>query len=542
MKKIFNSIVIVVLALALTGCDSYFDTDPADIINSDDYIGAQSEMYSGYLGIISAMQDLGGQNVILNDLRADFMEPTVNAPQEFWDIYYYRNSTTNNWADPVNYYAVIVACNDYIFKMFEYKEGLGENMDAATETNFNALISSAIRTKAWVYLQLAKTYGEAYYFDDPVAELKDLNDTEIFTKLTTVESIVEKCLSMIDNGINGIDGSLSMNWGTWLDPENPTDGAYVAWNYITPDWLCLRSELLLLQNTGYDWVREHILAELASVFNVDGYKYRLNAGWSSNYYRIFAEGQFYSRSSISSIIYDYANNQTNELITFFGKRYPAEYLLRPTTYAFNKYNPTDNRLLPCNFLKQDGDTVIGKYHSSYRWRQPYQSDASIPLYRAHDLHFMLAEAENHLGHWDQARTIVNNGVYGRFPTRTVDTSLDGWDERYQLFINGASAAYPNIGIVGIVGGTQRDFPVPTAEAYELTEEERIKEYDLMMLDEMLLEYPAEGRATGMMLRMARRYNDMSIIADRVVPKYPVTMQEAVRSKIESGEFFVNWEY
>lgn len=64
----------------------------------------------------------------------------------------------------------------------------------------------------------------------------------------------------------------------------------------------------------------------------------------------------------------------------------------------------------------------------------------------------------------------------------------------------------------------------------------------MMLDEMLLEFPGEGRATGMMLRMARRYNDMAIVADRVVPKYPAAMQETVRSRIMNGDFFVDWSY
>ena len=543
MKKIFSNIIIVLMAFSFAGCDSYFDTNPSDIINSDDYIGAQSEMYSGYLGIISKMQAMGDQNVFLNDLRADFMEPTANAPQDFWEIYNYSSSASNTYADPVKFYALIIACNDYLQKMFEYKDQLGDAMDKSTETNFEALVSGAIRIKAWTYLQLGKTYGEAYYFDDPVTDLKDLSDASVFTKLSGLSTIVDKCLDLIDNGVNGIDGTLNMEWGTWLDPENPTDAAYVAWNYITPDWLCLRCELLLIKGIDFAWIRENILQLLSETFLTDSYKYRLNAGFTSNYYRLFAEGQYYSRETISSIVYDYANGQTNNMITFFGKRSPAEYLLRPTTYAVNKYGVDDSRgLNHCNAIVQDGDTVIAKYHSNYRWRQPYQSDASIPLYRAHDLHFMLAEAENHLGHWDQARTLINNGVAGRFPSLIVDTSLDGWDSRYQEFISGNSASYPNIGICGSVNAIQPVFPTPDDEDYSLTEEERIKEYDLIMLDQMLLEYAAEGRSLGMMIRMAQRYGDMSVIADRVVPKYPAYMQEDIRSKIMSGDYFVTWDY
>lgn len=539
MKKIFKNIVVVLMLFSLAGCEDYFETDPSDIINSEDYITAQSEMYSGYLGIITKLQTIGDQLIFMSDIRADFMEPTYNAPQDLWELYYYNYSQTNEYADPVDIYAVISACNDYLQKMFAYREEVGDAMDNSTETNFNALISGTLRIKAWTYFQLAKNYGEAIYFDDPVTELKDVTDNETFTHLTSVEAIVDKCLELIDVGVNGIDGTLEMNWGDWLDPENPDDGQYYHWRYITPDWLCLRCELLITKNEGYAWIKDQILNLLVETFNEDPYVYSLNAGWTSNYYRIFAEGTYYRRSAITSIIYDYSNNQTNDLITYFGKRYPAQYLIRPTTYAMSKYGENDRRGQYTNFLYQDGDTVIGKYHSNYRWRQPYQSDASIPLYRGHDLHFWLAETENHLGNWDPAATLLNQGVAERWPAG-VDTSEPQWDARYQDFL--LHKSYNNIGITGSVNGEFHELPDPTADDYEMTEAERIKAYDLALLDAMLLEYPAEGRVMGMLYRMANRYNDMSIIADRIVPKYPESMQEIVREKIMSGEFFIDWDH
>jgi len=546
MKKIFKNIFLVLMVISFAGCDSYFNTDPSDIINTEDYIGAQSEMYSGYLGIISKMQKMGDQMIFMSDIRMDYMEPTYDAPEDLWQLYYYNNSSTNSYADPVDFYAVIIACNDYLNQMFEYKSELGEAMDQSTETNFNALISSTLRIKAWTYFKLAKLYGKAIYFDDPVTELKDLTGNSAFTELN-FDQIVSKCLDLIDTGVNGIDGTLDMSWGTWLDPENPTDGAYVGWNYITPDYLCLRCELLLNTDApDYTWIKDHILDRLEEAFSIDYYRFSLNAGWSGNYYRIFAEGSYYSRSSISSIIYDYTNNQTNDLITFFGKRYPAKYLLRPSTYSFNKYADDDRRCIPCNFLLQNGDTVIGKYHSSYRWREAYQSDASIPLYRGHDLHFWLAEAENHLGHWDPCKTLLNEGLSNRFTELSAFTNNadpEQWDPQYSIFYTYAGNSYKNLGIAGVVSGTQHELPTPEDEDYNnMTEDERIKEYDLALLDEMLLEFPAEGRVMGMAYRMARRYNDMSIIADRVVPKYPADRQDEIRAKIMNGDFFIKWDF
>ena len=190
---------------------------------------------------------------------------------------------------------------------------------------------------------------------------------------------------------------------------------------------------------------------------------------------------------------------------------PCRILLKPTSFAMSKFDEDDNRGYGIYFMAQSGsDTVMTKYHYNYSWRRPYQSDVSIPLYRGHDLHFMLAEAENHLGNWDQAASILNEGVAGRFPTRVVDTSLPGWDSRYQSWI-GTNTWYPNIGICGCGGASFYELPAPTDEGYVLTEEERVKIYDLALLDEMLKEYAAEGRAYGMMIRMAERYNDWSIV-------------------------------
>jgi hypothetical protein len=67
-----------------------------------------------------------------------------------------------------------------------------------------------------------------------------------------------------------------------------------------------------------------------------------------------------------------------------------------------------------------------------------------------------------------------------------------------------------------------------------------KENDLTILDEMMLEFPCEGRIYPAMIRIAKRYNDYSIIADRVAPKY--SDPDVVREKIMDGGYFVKWKF
>ncbi|MCC8174763.1 MAG: hypothetical protein LIO65_10525 [Odoribacter sp.] len=538
MKNILFNTFFAFCIFTLISCDDFFITNPDDILNSDDYIGADSEIYTGFLGILSKMQDIGDHSIYLTGLRAHFLEPTSNAPQELWDIYNYADLQGNSHADPIGYYALIIACNDYIHKMFEYKAS--HALDETTETHFTALISSAIRIKVWTYLKLGQIYGKVLYFDDPLTELADLKNSAVFSELNGMEQIANKCLDLLDNGVNEINGTHVMNWTNWINPDNENQEEIVFWNYVVPDWLLLRSELLLWLGKDYVWVKENILTYLADLFTKETEIMRLSAIFTSNVRSFFSEGQYYRRVTVSAIVYSYNNRQTNNLFPYFAIRYPNEYYIRPTSYGTSLYTSSDDARIDVWFRNQDGDTTMAKYHYDFTRREPYQSDASVTLYRAHDYHFFLAEAENMLGHWDQCKTLLNNGVGGRFTTNIVDTTLAGWDIRYQNFIDNSSSR-PNLGICGFQNATQHDLPTPDDADYDLTEEERIYIYDMALLDEMVREYPGEGRLYGMLIRMAKKYNDYSIVADRIVPKYPESMQAEIRQKIMNGGYFVEWD-
>jgi hypothetical protein len=63
--------------------------------------------------------------------------------------------------------------------------------------------------------------------------------------------------------------------------------------------------------------------------------------------------------------------------------------------------------------------------------------------------------------------------------------------------------------------------------------------DKAILDEMLLEFPCEGKIYPAMIRIAKRWGDYSIIADRVCPKYGAD-STAIRTKIMNGGYYVPW--
>jgi hypothetical protein len=562
MKRFFIYSMLLCL-LSCTACTDFFDTDPDDITNAEDYISKNDEMYKGFLGILTRMQEAGDHAIFLTDTRGDFLEVTGNAPVELQDIYNYRDTKGNSYADPLRYYAVVIACNDFIDKMRQYRERIGESMDEKTETNFNGMISSTLRIKVWAYYTIGRIYGEAIWFDDPLEEYINLNDTATFTQLTNMKSIVSNCINLLDNGISIyndelIPANLEMDWVAWLDAESQNVEKYRYWNYLTPNWLLLRCELLSWRGEGGDWqwIRDEILSYLYGVqtietvvgdyLNPSGYLYACNIPLTGNYQNIFYTEQMgYKFQFICGIMYDYENDQFNRLVDYFCPAYPGKYYLRPSNYAIGKYIQEDVRGLTQKLCMNviNGDTCFTKnyYHrGAYLRTRIFEIMPTIILQRGHDYHFLLAEAENHLGNWEQAACILNQGVTNTY-TYASYLPVD-WSTYYSSWF-GDNGGYGDVGIVGCVRGANHDLPNPTDAGYNMDEADRIRLYDLALADEYLLEYTGEGKSYSYLIKMAERYPayGASIVADRVVPKYPSEKQAEVRAIIEANGYWVDWD-
>lgn len=557
MKQILYTLLLL-CTLSLYACKDFFDTNPEDITNSNEYILKDDEMYKGFLGILTKMQKAGDQAIFLTDTRCNFLETTGNAPVELQDICNYKETNGNSYADPLCYYAVIIACNDYIHKMGLYREKMGTSMDEKAIVNFRALVSSTLRIKVWAYYTIGRIYGKAVWFDDPLEDLKNLNDSATFTNLNSMTEIVSQCLQLLDNGItlntDKISARLVMDWVAWIDPESQNQAKYRYWNYLTPEWLLLRCELLSWRGEQADWqcIRDSILdflyvkhtAVADQFIQYPGYMYGCNIPLTGNYYNIFYTEQMgYQYQFISGIMYDYLNDQTNRLVEYYCPSYPGKYYLRPSTFAINKYREEDVRSLTQKLCMDiiDGDTCFTKnyYHrGTFLKTKIFEIVPTIILQRGHDYHFLLSEAENHLGNWDQAECILNEGVTNRY---TYASYLPAsWSRKYSTWF-GDNGGYGDVGIVGCVRGADHPLPKPTDPGYNLTEAERIRLYDLALADEYLLEYTGEGKSYSYLIKMAERYKDASIVADRVVPKYPAALQSEIEAKINSGGYWVNWD-
>ncbi|MDR2130644.1 MAG: RagB/SusD family nutrient uptake outer membrane protein [Odoribacteraceae bacterium] len=520
-------------------CEEFFITDPKDIYNAEEYIGTQSEIYSGFLGIITKMQAVGDHAIFLTDTRADYLEPTENTPQELREIYSYEHRQGNPYADPRGYYDVIISCNDYLQKVKAYRDAHPEVVDA---DHYRCLVSGTLRVKAWAYFTLAKIYGRAIYFDEPLTEYKSMNDHP----LLELDQLLVKCRELLEVGVEGIDGSHALNWAAIINPSDPNNAAYIHWGFMTPNHVPLLSEIYLWLG-NYQGVIDLVWPFLNEAFVKTSEQWSLSDWWRGKYNAMFAdEISTQSKFLISAIVYQYDNNQTNRLIDYFENVFPCKYYLRPSEYGVERY-----RSQPRKDLGTDGDTRRGGRLTGTRdgqrvmrryldeaVRPAYRNDVHINIYRPHDLHLMLVEAFNHTGHWDEAESILNNGVGARWGANAITWDLYGDAASWGVNWSGSK---PNIGIRG--ANDLAPYDLPRYDDTSVSDEEKIRAYDEAILNEILLEFPCEGKVYPAMIRFARRYgNDYAtFVADRVVPKYPASMQADIRAKILAGEYFVKWE-
>ena len=563
-KKIAFPLMTLCLAMGTVSCDDFFEPETDDVLDGDDYMAEQTEMYTGFLGIMTRMQAVGDKAIYLTETRGELLEPTTYSTSDLISLYNYDEDLSGNpYADPAGYYDVIIACNDYLANIEEFGEMYPELWD---EEVSDGLISSTIRLKVWAYLTLAEVYGQALWFDDPITEIQDLTKFELLDN----EAVVGKCLTLLEEGYNGVPADIVFSWYTWLDPDTPLgESVYRYWDYMIPTYEGLYAKLALwkgafLQRDGrvdeavpyyenvVDMLAETINQHMLTVSNQEWNRSQLSAPRN----KYWASEEPTKFQAVSVLKYDYTDNQTNSLMKHFNTQYPNDYLLCPSDFGLARwsdpvFNPgasTGDSRFGVNFKETAAGS--GQYYVSTYVRtnqQPYQDDTYIYLFRADEYHFFLIEALNNLGRFVEADVLMNKGLSGYAGSVGVK-SVEAWTEYQQtsglfpefssLWIGGldGSHKYSNDGIRNVLGLKDRAFVTDE----EADPAEAKKANDLAIADEHMLEFAVEGKTYPALIRIATRWNDFSIVADRVAPKYGVRAAE-IHAKIMAGGYWVPWD-
>ena len=543
-------------------------------MNGDRYIKEGSELYSGFLGIITKIQAIGDKAIYLTDMRGELLEPTENTPADLYSIYNYDDDLSGNtYADPAKYYDVIIACNDYLQKAKEYRD---THVTTVDDDDYRGLISSTVRLKTWTYLMLAKIYGQAIWFDDPMQSMKDI----VSQTPKNLSELVDECDKLLNTGFDGINGTYNMSWNEWLDPANgatSTNDEYKRWNMMVPGYFVLQAEIALWKG-DYQKAATTILGEMSRTFalaeyqgNVANIKYMRSGSYGSNYGQQYDSEMPVLTAAESVIMYDYKYNQQNSLLNHFDRS--GSYMMRASVPGSKRFeditfNPSadataiktsDARFRAIQEIEKDVEYAIRKYRGFRKsGHSVAHDDTYIMIYHTSDLYFMAIEALNNMGRFEPVSVLMNTGVDPFYGAGVVlGEQWQGLNCNWGLWTTlyaGFRRTYADNGVRGILGlGKRVMWQTPEDIKEEivaeqkldgLSDEDKIKKHnDIELVKEAFLEFPCEGKTYPLMIRVAKRWNDYSFIADFVGQKYESDQakQAEVKAKIMNGAYFVPWD-
>lgn len=517
------------MTLMLGSCDNFFNGNPGDMLLEEDSYSNLNEVYSNFLGLTTTLQKASEQYVIMSELRGDLMEPTANAPTEFWDAWRYQATNGNTTVDPTPFYNIVVQSNDFLRHVVQFNKDYPNVMQ---ENVYKGLISSTIANRAWAYLCIGKFYGEALYYDLSLSSDIDLSKQ----KMLPFDQLVDELIYFVLNGVDGVNGFSDLNWTEILNNSD------YSWNRMSINSDALLSELYLWKGNYVDALKQlsKALCGQGMVGMSPGdNKWRLSASPYSkgNWVKIFS-GAFTTTvdESVSVVPFDFSKDQTNNLQYWFSNLGSNVYYFKPTDSIISKYENTIRadkgkgdiyRGKNVSYLEVGNQMVINRYSIG---KSTYSHDAPIFIYRASELFLMMAEALNGVGDVGAADSVLNVGFA---------TSWDG-SKMLPPFNTPLFTANSNIlkdclgvrGRAGVKPNYLRDFV-----AVDASFERKQAVMDSLIAEETGLELAFEGKRWFTLVRMARNHNRPAMLADEVVKKFPVGERSFYRTLLMDPQ---NW--
>ena len=530
MKKIILSFILFTTFLFFNACK---EDEFGNAVEYDKFYQNLSDADRAVLGVYAQFTTLAKQIVILNELRADYMDVTPAATPELEKLNENQIDESNEWVKPLQFYAVINSCNDVLAN---FDKMLAENKITLDEYNERYSDIGALRT--WIYLQLLNIYGSVPYITEPLVNLSDVekykgqreNADQLLPKL--IDFVLK--LPMLDDYIYSSLVSGTPN-GYSLDPM------FISKRLLLAD--------LYLYNNQYAQAAHYYRLvmgtdETSGNLNLRRQRYRLynypftstsgEPGW---YAVIFRDGHIedenglintwkyiFTDESSSRKTSDRASMERIWYIPFDDKLEPVNpftklfegYQLKASDYAMDSLwgNPMRNQF-PYDARGKGGSYTGNGLITKYSGRNSNtlaKQHGFWMIGRAAGLHLRYAEAANRAGYPYLAWCFLNNGIHNErysyinddddriyFPTGTSQNNPYPADYLFDI-------GYPreweqNAGVRG-----RAFMPVVNFPAGLSTQLDSIQWLEKQIVHEAGLELAFEGQRWSDLVRIARRIN------------------------------------
>ena len=174
--KIFKWIIpaLIITFLGTSACERFFDPVPTEVVLEEDMFKDWYDFRSAGMGLYSLMQDLVEQIVVLGELRADMLKVSDNADRNLIEIYKFNVTSSNKYASPVNFYKLIVSCNNLINKIESINPDVLD--PEAPISNYDKLYGEVLCMRAWTYFNAARIYGKIPYVHPRITNIQSMRE------------------------------------------------------------------------------------------------------------------------------------------------------------------------------------------------------------------------------------------------------------------------------------------------------------------------------------------------------------------------------
>lgn len=521
IQRLIYAVLLPLVAVMAVSCDRVLNTESDLGLKEENHYKTPDEVYAAFLGIQTTVQHTADQTVILPELRGDLLQPTQNATENFWKMYRFQPES-GGYSTPRPYYDVVIHCNDFIRHLFIYLEEQPGNIPDAVR---DGMVSAAINCKVWATMMAGKLFGSACFFH---TSLDGMVADTLLPEYTLAE-LPDVLMAYMRQGESGIDAYQPLDWKLILSPgvEAP------EWATVNFNPEVLEGELLLWAGR-YQEAARVLMGFISNPSWATSYK--INAKWTGmNWHSLFVSPYSDLREEIiTGIPFDRLERQQNKLQYYFSAIHPNVYYMSPTDAAVALFNRQQGLEKSgdvirgmASFTEENGVRVVAKYHLD-REKDEFAHDAKVHLYRAADVHLMLAEAYCFMGEYEAALAFVNTGLASWFDNAAND---------FRPPFNGVHSSMKNSskGIRGRAGLVTIEPGIILTEG--MSGRDSLKTVASVIADEVALELAYEGKRWFTLVRMARNLQDNDFLALPVSLKFPQGEQATWREFLKNEQYW-----
>lgn len=525
MKQYTNIFLSLLFALSLlSSCESLLDVSPEEVLLEEDYLGNDKlDARSALFGILSQMQEITGQYIVLGEMRADLVDVTTSAEDDVRQINTHNISPDNSYIDSSVLFSIINNCN------FALNGIDTEAYNGILEDDY----ASIMRIRTWAQIQILINYGKLPYITKPISSNQDLKENyPLLSFEQGIDQLIQNLESVADiENVTKYENSLGYNIFSMIPDNDVLLGDLHLWkgNYVTAATYYKAFLDKNVINTGSYNITSNTVAT-----SLSGGNYSVSTSWPS----IFLSQSVQNNEIINYSAFSDQYRQPNNSFEVITNQ------MRPSTLAIinwdsqlksylgetysggegdNRTKLLDNNGNASSYLGSGDEARIAKYQYEYFiWN------------RAARVYLRYAEAINYAGHPVQALAIVN-GIFNStsIPTITNSPFLNN-PESYLNFATGTYYIANNSGV--LISGNQgirgRVDMAPLSVDSSLDESETIQAVGQIILDEAALELAFEGTRWEDLIRFAKRNNDPSIVADAVASKFAAADDAATATTVQ----------